>query len=79
MRSDRSRPTTRGLRSRNMPPQRCHVPSIGAVAAIQAIRALSARVGIPGGLHELGIQPGDLAGWVDAAAADPSAPPSARR
>jgi len=42
-----------------------------AAAAIKAIRALSAKVGIPSGLQELGIQQGDLAGWVDAAAADP--------
>lgn len=42
-----------------------------AAAAIQTIRALSTRVGIPAGLQALGIQPSDLAGWVDAAAADP--------
>lgn len=42
-----------------------------AAAAIAAIRALSATVGIPAGLHVLGIQLADLPGWVDAAAADP--------
>lgn len=45
--------------------------SDAAAAAIRAIRALSSRVGIPAGLQELGIQSSDLAGWVDAAAADP--------
>ncbi|MDX7717461.1 iron-containing alcohol dehydrogenase [Aeromonas caviae] len=42
-----------------------------AHAAIKAIRDLSATVGIPAGLHELGIKQHDLAGWVDAAEADP--------
>ena len=42
-----------------------------AHAAIEAIRALSSRVGIPSGLRELGIRPEDLPGWVDAAEADP--------
>lgn len=40
-------------------------------AAAAAIRAPSARVGIPAGLQALGVQSSDLAGWVDAAAADP--------
>ncbi|ACQ92799.1 iron-containing alcohol dehydrogenase [Tolumonas auensis DSM 9187] len=42
-----------------------------AKAAIQAIRSLSKTVGIPAGLHEIGIKESDLAGWVDAAEADP--------
>lgn len=42
-----------------------------AKAAIGAIRSLSETVGIPAGLSALGIQQADLAGWVDAAQADP--------
>lgn len=42
-----------------------------AHAAINAIRALSERVGIPAGLSALGIKESDLAGWVEAAQADP--------
>lgn len=45
--------------------------SDAANAAIKAIRDLSAKVGIPSGLHELGIKESDLADWVDAAEADP--------
>lgn len=42
--------------------------------AIEAIRALSARVGIPSGFRELGVQPADIEGWLDKALADPCAP-----
>jgi len=42
-----------------------------AKAAIKAIRDLSARVGIPTGLSELGVEPSDLPKWVEAAQADP--------
>ncbi|WP_409420299.1 iron-containing alcohol dehydrogenase [Pseudaeromonas sp. ZJS20] len=42
-----------------------------AKAAIQAIRDLSARVGIPAGLSALGVVQEDLPGWVPAAEADP--------
>lgn len=45
--------------------------SEAAKAAIAAIRTLSERVGIPAGLSALGIKQSDLAGWVDAAQADP--------
>ncbi|NIF59950.1 lactaldehyde reductase [Enterobacter sp. Ap-916] len=41
--------------------------------AIEAIRALSARVGIPSGFRELGVQPADIEGWLDKALADPCA------
>lgn len=42
--------------------------------AILAIRALSARVGIPSGFSQLGIQTADIEGWLDNALADPCAP-----
>ncbi|RJT20437.1 lactaldehyde reductase [Buttiauxella izardii] len=42
--------------------------------AILAIRALSARVGIPSGFSQLGIQTSDIEGWLDNALADPCAP-----
>lgn len=42
-----------------------------ANAAIVAIKKLSETVGIPSGLRELGIKESDLAGWVEAAEADP--------
>lgn len=42
--------------------------------AIEAIRALSARVGIPSGFRELGVEPADIEGWLDKALADPCAP-----
>lgn len=43
-------------------------------AALDAIRALSQRVGIPSGFAELGITKGDIEGWLDKALADPCAP-----
>ncbi|MBJ3814344.1 lactaldehyde reductase [Shimwellia pseudoproteus] len=43
-------------------------------AAIAAIRALAARVGIPAGFSRLGITAGDIDGWLDNALADPCAP-----
>jgi len=42
--------------------------------AIAAIRALSARVGIPSGFSQLGITKADIEGWLDNALADPCAP-----
>jgi lactaldehyde reductase len=42
--------------------------------AIEAIRALSARVGIPSGFRKLGVAPADIEGWLDKALADPCAP-----
>lgn len=43
-------------------------------AAIDAIRALSAQVGIPAGFRALGIREQDIEGWLDNALADPCAP-----
>ena len=43
-------------------------------SAIQAIRQLSARVGIPSGFNTLGIKEADIEGWLDKALADPCAP-----
>lgn len=42
--------------------------------AIEAIRALSTRVGIPSGFSELGVKTSDIEGWLDKALADPCAP-----
>jgi len=42
--------------------------------AIIAIRALSARVGIPSGFSQLGVTKEDIEGWLDKALADPCAP-----
>lgn len=42
--------------------------------AIEAISALSARVGIPSGFSQLGIKTSDIEGWLDKALADPCAP-----
>jgi alcohol dehydrogenase class IV len=42
--------------------------------AIEAIRALSARVGIPAGFSQLGVTSSDIEGWLDKALADPCAP-----
>lgn len=42
--------------------------------AIAAIRALSARVGIPSGFSQLGVTKADIEGWLDNALADPCAP-----
>jgi alcohol dehydrogenase len=43
-------------------------------AAIDAIRALSEKVGIPAGFRELGISEADIEVWLDKALADPCAP-----
>lgn len=43
-------------------------------SAIQAIRQLSSRVGIPSGFKTLGIKEADIEGWLDKALADPCAP-----
>lgn len=43
-------------------------------AAIDAIRHLSVRVGIPSGFSQLGITRADIEGWLDNALADPCAP-----
>ncbi|AFJ45214.1 lactaldehyde reductase [Shimwellia blattae] len=45
-----------------------------SLAAIHAIRTLSARVGIPAGFAALGITRQDIEGWLDKALADPCAP-----
>lgn len=42
--------------------------------AIEAIRALSTRVGIPSGFSQLGVKKSDIEGWLDKALADPCAP-----
>lgn len=42
--------------------------------AIEAIRALSTRVGIPSGFSQLGVKTSDIEGWLDKALADPCAP-----
>lgn len=47
--------------------------------AIAAIRALSARVGIPSGFSKLGVTKADIEGWLDKALADPCAPCNPRR
>lgn len=54
-----------GVDTRNMTTQ------AAATAAINAIRSLSEQVDIPAGLSALGIKQSDLAGWVEAAQADP--------
>jgi lactaldehyde reductase len=46
--------------------------------AIEAIRALSARVGIPSGFSQLGVKSSDIEGWLDKALADPCAPSNPR-
>jgi alcohol dehydrogenase class IV len=43
-----------------------------SMAAIQAIRDLSARVGIPSGFSKLGVTKEDIEGWLDKALADPA-------
>ena len=45
-----------------------------SLEAINAIRALSHRVGIPAGFSQLGISKEDIEGWLDKALADPCAP-----
>jgi lactaldehyde reductase len=45
-----------------------------SMEAINAIRALSKRVGIPEGFSQLGISKADIEGWLDNALADPCAP-----
>jgi alcohol dehydrogenase len=45
-----------------------------SMCAIQAIRDLSARVGIPSGFSKLGVTREDIEGWLDKALADPCAP-----
>ena len=47
--------------------------------AIAAIRALSARVGIPSGFSTLGVTKADIEGWLDKALSDPCAPCNPRR
>ncbi|MFS2222630.1 lactaldehyde reductase [Pantoea sp. B65] len=44
-----------------------------SIAAINAIRALSARVAIPSGFSQLGISEKDIEGWIDNALNDPCA------
>lgn len=50
-----------------------------SLQAIAAIRALSARVGIPSGFSKLGVTKADIEGWLDKALADPCAPCNPRR
>jgi alcohol dehydrogenase len=45
-----------------------------SLKAIEAIRALSTRVGIPSGFSQLGVKKSDIEGWLDKALADPCAP-----
>lgn len=45
-----------------------------SLEAINAIRVLSHRVGIPAGFNQLGISKEDIEGWLDKALADPCAP-----
>ncbi|MBY7518721.1 lactaldehyde reductase [Escherichia fergusonii] len=45
-----------------------------SIEAINAIRTLSHRVGIPAGFSQLGITKEDIEGWLDKALADPCAP-----
>ena len=45
-----------------------------SIAAVEAIRALSKRVGIPCGFRELGIVEADIENWLDKALADPCLP-----
>ncbi len=45
-----------------------------SLKAIEAIRSLSARVGIPAGFSQLGVKTSDIEGWLDKALADPCAP-----
>ncbi|HBC80748.1 MAG TPA: lactaldehyde reductase, partial [Escherichia sp.] len=45
-----------------------------SMTAIQAIRDLSTRVGIPSGFSQLGVTKEDIEGWLDKALADPCAP-----
>ncbi|NIY48834.1 lactaldehyde reductase [Cedecea colo] len=45
-----------------------------SLKAIEAIRLLSARVGIPSGFSQLGVKTSDIEGWLDKALADPCAP-----
>ena len=45
-----------------------------SMSAIQAIRDLSVKVGIPQGFKALGVTKADIEGWLDKALADPCAP-----
>ena len=47
---------------------------VASMEAINAIRALSKRVGIPQGFSQLGVSKADIEGWLDKALADPCAP-----
>ena len=49
-----------------------------SLAAIEAIRTLSRRVGIPASLGTLGVKESDLAAWIDAALKDPCMPGNPR-
>jgi alcohol dehydrogenase len=49
-----------------------------SVAAIDAIRTLSKRVGIPASLGELGVKPSDIEAWIAPALADPCTPGNPR-
>lgn len=49
-----------------------------SIAAIDAIKALSAKVGIPAGFGLLGVKKSDIDGWINKALADPCAPGNPR-
>lgn len=49
-----------------------------SIAAIDAIKALSAKVGIPAGFGLMGIKESDIDGWINKALADPCAPGNPR-
>ncbi|HGF0771567.1 MULTISPECIES: lactaldehyde reductase [Kluyvera] len=57
-----------GVDTRNMSDE------AASMEAINAIRQLSARVGIPEGFSKLGVTKEDIEGWLDKALADPCAP-----
>jgi alcohol dehydrogenase len=57
-----------GVDTRNMSDK------VASMEAINAIRALSKRVGIPAGFSQLGVTKEDIEGWLDKALADPCAP-----
>ncbi|WP_321150528.1 lactaldehyde reductase [Aeromonas jandaei] len=49
-----------------------------SIAAIDAIKSLSAKVGIPAGFGLLGVKKSDIDGWINKALADPCAPGNPR-
>jgi alcohol dehydrogenase class IV len=49
-----------------------------SLAALEAIRTLSRRVGIPADLRTLGITEGDIESWIEPALKDPCTPGNPR-